>query len=155
MLMTNSSNRRWLRCLITQCLGVKPPANPLGSVKAEGRRSPEIYLGFRKSTIISGRCSVSPGRSPHPSYDCSIDLIPGSTPPYGKLFSLLVPEHKALKKYLPESLSAGTVISSTSQTGAVLSLRRETELHVPARYLYPFLLSSAVHHLMSSMWEAA
>ncbi|KAI2655957.1 Transposon Tf2-9 polyprotein [Labeo rohita] len=54
---------------------------------------------------------------PHRPYDCSIDLIPGSTPPRGKLYSLSNPEREALKKYLSESLAAGTIVPSSSPAG--------------------------------------
>ncbi|KAI2649346.1 Transposon Tf2-9 polyprotein [Labeo rohita] len=55
---------------------------------------------------------------PHRPYDCSIDLIPGSTPPRGKLYSLSNPEREALKKYLSDSLAAGTIVPSSSPAGA-------------------------------------
>ncbi|KAI2657893.1 Transposon Tf2-6 polyprotein [Labeo rohita] len=55
---------------------------------------------------------------PHRPYDCSIDLIPGSTPPRGKLYSLSNPEREALEKYLSESLAAGTIVPSSSPAGA-------------------------------------
>ncbi|KAM9400460.1 uncharacterized protein ACWYII_030383 [Salvelinus alpinus] len=37
---------------------------------------------------------------PHRSYDCCIDLHPGTTSPRGRLFSLSAPERKALDDYL-------------------------------------------------------
>ncbi|KAI2646997.1 Transposon Ty3-I Gag-Pol polyprotein [Labeo rohita] len=55
---------------------------------------------------------------PHRPYHCSIDLIPGSTPSRGKLYSLSNPEREALKKYLSESLAAGTIVPSSSPAGA-------------------------------------
>lgn len=56
--------------------------------------------------------------SPHRPYDCSIDLLPGTTPPRGRLFALSAPEREALIKYLSESLAAGTIVPSSSPASA-------------------------------------
>ncbi|KAG1962190.1 retrotransposable element [Pimephales promelas] len=55
---------------------------------------------------------------PHRSYDCCIDLRPGTTPPRGRLYSLSVPERKALEDYLSVALDAGTIVPSSSPAGA-------------------------------------
>ncbi|XP_061625309.1 uncharacterized protein LOC133476089 [Phyllopteryx taeniolatus] len=55
---------------------------------------------------------------PHRPYDCAIDLLPGTTPPRGRLFSLSGPEHKAMKEYVEESLAAGIIRPSSSPAGA-------------------------------------
>lgn len=55
---------------------------------------------------------------PHRPYDCAIDLVPGNTPPRGRLYSLSAPEREALESYLSECLDAGTIVSSTSPAGA-------------------------------------
>lgn len=46
---------------------------------------------------------------PYRPYDCAIDLLPGSTPPRGRLFSLSGPETAAMKDYIDESLAAGFI----------------------------------------------
>ncbi|KAM9506098.1 uncharacterized protein ACWYII_048073 isoform 2-T2 [Salvelinus alpinus] len=57
---------------------------------------PEEYHDLR--TVFSrSRASSLP---PHRSYDCCIDLLPGTTSPRGRLFSLSAPERKALEDYL-------------------------------------------------------
>ncbi len=46
---------------------------------------------------------------------CSIDLVPGSMPPRGRLYSLSAPEREALEKYLANSLAAGTIVPSSDE----------------------------------------
>ena len=55
---------------------------------------------------------------PHRAYDCAIDLQPGATPPRGALFSLSIPESKAMREYIQEALSNGFIRPSTSPAGA-------------------------------------
>lgn len=55
---------------------------------------------------------------PHRSYDCAIDLIPGTTPPRGSLYSLSRPEHTITHNYIKESLQAGIIRPSASPAGA-------------------------------------
>jgi len=75
---------------------------------------PEEYHDLR--TVFSrSRANSLP---PHRSYDCSIDLLPGTTPPRGRLYSLSAPERKALEDYLSVSLDAGTIVPSSSPAGA-------------------------------------
>ena len=40
---------------------------------------------------------------PHRTYDCAINLVSGSTPPRGALYSLSIPESKAMKGVYPGS----------------------------------------------------
>ncbi len=46
---------------------------------------------------------------PHRSSDCSIELIPSSTPPKGRIFPLSQPEAEAMKKYVKEELAKGYI----------------------------------------------
>ncbi|KAF7657497.1 hypothetical protein LDENG_00026390 [Lucifuga dentata] len=55
---------------------------------------------------------------PHRPYDCAIDLLPGTTPPRGRLYSLSGPETLAMEKYIQEALAAGTIRPSSSPSGA-------------------------------------
>ena len=75
---------------------------------------PEEYHDLR--TVFSRSRATS--LPPHWSYDCSIDLLPGTTPPRGRLYSLSAPERKALEDYLSVALDAGTVVPSSSPDGA-------------------------------------
>uniref|UniRef100_A0A3Q3APQ7 Gypsy retrotransposon integrase-like protein 1 n=1 Tax=Kryptolebias marmoratus TaxID=37003 RepID=A0A3Q3APQ7_KRYMA len=55
---------------------------------------------------------------PHRPYDCPIDLLAGSVPPRGRLFSLSRPEQEAMAKYIKESLQACIIRPSVSPAGA-------------------------------------
>ncbi|KAM3623773.1 uncharacterized protein V6R79_015393, partial [Siganus canaliculatus] len=55
---------------------------------------------------------------PHRPYDCAIDLLPGTTPPKGRLYSLSEPERKAMEAYISSSLAAGIIRPSSSPAGA-------------------------------------
>ena len=51
-------------------------------------------------------------------YDCAIDLIPGSTIPKGRLYSVSAPEREAMKEYIETLLKASLIRSLSSQAGA-------------------------------------
>lgn len=55
---------------------------------------------------------------PHRPYDCAIDLLPGTCPPRGRIFSLSSPERAAMDNYIEEALTAGIIRRSTSPAGA-------------------------------------
>ncbi|KAJ8414411.1 hypothetical protein AAFF_G00052810 [Aldrovandia affinis] len=55
---------------------------------------------------------------PHRPYDCAIDLLPGTSPPRGKIFSLSRTETMAMNDYIREALAAGHIRPSTSPAGA-------------------------------------
>ncbi len=55
---------------------------------------------------------------PHRPYDCAIDLLPGMSPPKGKLYSLSAPEREAMEKYISDSLAAKIIRPSSSPAGA-------------------------------------
>jgi len=50
---------------------------------------------------------------PHHPYDCAIDLLPGTTHPRGRLFSLSAPETNSMKRYINDSLAAGLMRPSS------------------------------------------
>ena len=55
---------------------------------------------------------------PHRPYDCAIDLLPGTSPPRGRLYSLSLPEKQAMTTYIESALSAGLIRPSSSPAGA-------------------------------------
>lgn len=55
---------------------------------------------------------------PHRSYDHSIDLEPGSAPPFGPIYRLSEVELETLRTYLDENLAKGFIRSSNSPAGA-------------------------------------
>ncbi len=75
---------------------------------------PEEYHDLR-AVFSRSRATSLP---PHRPYDCSIELLPGTMPPRGRLYSLSAPEREALEKYLTESLAAGIIVPSSSPAGA-------------------------------------
>ncbi|KAL6468355.1 hypothetical protein MHYP_G00240320 [Metynnis hypsauchen] len=44
---------------------------------------------------------------PHREFDCAINLLPGTTPPRGRLFALSSPERAAMEDYIREALEQG------------------------------------------------
>ncbi|KAK3513653.1 hypothetical protein QTP70_028807, partial [Hemibagrus guttatus] len=55
---------------------------------------------------------------PHRPWDCAIDLIPGEPVPRGKIYSLSIPEEKAMEEYIKEALSQGYIRPSTSPSAS-------------------------------------
>ncbi len=55
---------------------------------------------------------------PHRSYDCAIDLLPGTLPPHGRLYSLSAPKHQAMEEYIDAALKAGIIWPSSLPAGA-------------------------------------
>ncbi|KAK3534603.1 hypothetical protein QTP86_016754 [Hemibagrus guttatus] len=51
---------------------------------------------------------------PHRPWDCAIDLIPGEPVPRGRIYSLTLPEEKAMEEYIKEALAQGYIRPSTS-----------------------------------------
>ncbi|KAF7653478.1 hypothetical protein LDENG_00082230 [Lucifuga dentata] len=54
---------------------------------------------------------------PHRPYDCTINLLPGTSPPKGRLYSLSAPEREVMKTYINDSLAAGIIWPSSSPAG--------------------------------------
>ena len=55
---------------------------------------------------------------PHRTYDCPIDLLPGTSPPRGRVYPLSLPETQAMAEYIKENLERGFIRKSTSPAGA-------------------------------------
>ncbi|KAK3565245.1 hypothetical protein QTP86_001581 [Hemibagrus guttatus] len=51
---------------------------------------------------------------PHRPWDCAIDLIPGEPVPKERIYSLTLPEEKAMEEYIKEALAQGYIRPSTS-----------------------------------------
>uniref|UniRef100_A0A8C2C1P2 ribonuclease H n=1 Tax=Cyprinus carpio TaxID=7962 RepID=A0A8C2C1P2_CYPCA len=54
----------------------------------------------------------------HRSVDCAIDLMPGTTPPKGRIFPLSQPESEAMKRYIEEESAKGFNRPSSSPASA-------------------------------------
>lgn len=85
---------------------------------------PEEYHDLRE-VFSKARATVLP---PHRPYDCAIDLLPGTTPPRGSIYSISGPERETMDKYLNESLAAGLIrhLSSLLQEQGSSLWRRRT-----------------------------
>jgi len=90
------------------------PSTPLPLRLPDLSGVPSEYYDLRE--VFNKVRATSP--SPHRPYDCAIDLLPGSSPPGGRLFSLSVPETKAMDDYINHSLAAGIIRPSSSPAGA-------------------------------------
>ncbi len=75
---------------------------------------PEEYLDLKEMFSKSRAASLPP----HRPYDCAIELVPGMSPPKGRLYSLSVPEREAMEKYISDSLTTGFIRPSSSTAGA-------------------------------------
>ncbi len=76
---------------------------------------PTEYLDLKEVFSKSRAASLLP----HRPYDCAIDLLPGTSPPKGRLYSLSAPEREAMEKYISDSVAA-KLIRPSSPAGAGL-----------------------------------
>jgi len=72
----------------------------------------------------------------HRSYDCTIDLQPDTTPPWGPIYGLSEPETKALQEYIKENLANGFIQHSKSPAGAPVFFvkKKDGSLHLCVDY---------------------
>ncbi len=99
-------------CLVSACPSVSVPvfqeeAVDLSNVPAEYLDLKEVFSKSRAASL-----------PPHRPYDCAIELLPGTSPPKGKLYSLSAPEREAMEKYISDSLASGFIRPSSSPAGA-------------------------------------
>ena len=64
---------------------------------------------------------------PHRQYDHKITLKEGFTPLFGLIFSLSIPELKALREWLDENLSKGFIRASLSPAGAPILFVKKSD----------------------------
>uniref|UniRef100_A0A8K9XLT0 Gypsy retrotransposon integrase-like protein 1 n=2 Tax=Oncorhynchus mykiss TaxID=8022 RepID=A0A8K9XLT0_ONCMY len=153
-------------CHVKCLMSAIPPVSSVSSSQEEPgdlTGVPEEYHDLR--TVFSRSRATS--LPPHRSYDCSIDLLPGTTPPRGRLYSLSAPERKALEDYLSVALDAGTIVPSSSPAGAgfffvkkkdgslrpCIDYRGLNDITVKNRYPLP-LMSSAFEILQGARFFA-
>uniref|UniRef100_A0A8C7Y9I5 Gypsy retrotransposon integrase-like protein 1 n=1 Tax=Oryzias sinensis TaxID=183150 RepID=A0A8C7Y9I5_9TELE len=149
----------------SNCLGAMK--TPLSSDKVKTivdkypdlTKVPTVYHDL-KEVFNKLKASALP---PHRPYDCSIELLPGTSPPRGHLYSLSAPEREAMETYIKESLAAGLIRPSSSPAGAgfffvkkkdgglrpCIDYRGLNEITVRNRYPLP-LMSSAYELLQGA-----
>ncbi len=100
------------------CLGAAFPAVSVSCVLQADPLDltgiPAEYCNFRAGFSKSW-ATLLPPLSP---YDCTIDLLPGTSPTKGRLISLSGPEREAMDRYIRESLQAGLICHSSVPAGA-------------------------------------
>ncbi|KAG1964568.1 retrotransposable element [Pimephales promelas] len=106
------SNHCHESCLVSACPSVsgsvfQSEVADLSNVPAEYHDLKEVFSKSRAASL-----------PPHRSYDCAIELLPGKSPPKGKLYSLSIPEREAMEKYISDSLASGFIQPSSSPAGA-------------------------------------
>ncbi|XDV23164.1 hypothetical protein PO909_027864 [Leuciscus waleckii] len=99
-------------CLLSACSSVS--VSVLQEKAADLSTVPEEYHDL-KEVFSKSRAASLP---PHRPYDCAIDLLPGKSPPKGKLYSLSAPEREAMEKYISDSLATKFIRPSSSPAGA-------------------------------------
>uniref|UniRef100_A0A8K9UM86 Gypsy retrotransposon integrase-like protein 1 n=1 Tax=Oncorhynchus mykiss TaxID=8022 RepID=A0A8K9UM86_ONCMY len=137
-------------CHVKCLMSAIPPVSSVSSSQEEPgdlTGVPEEYHDLR--TVFSRSRATS--LPPHRSYDCSIDLLPGTTPPRGRLYSLSAPERKALEDYLSVALDAVFffVKKKDGSLRPCIDYRGLNDITVKNRYPLP-LMSSAFEILQGA-----
>ncbi|KAI5448775.1 hypothetical protein NCC49_006605 [Naganishia albida] len=101
----------------------------------------------------------------HTKYDHHIDIEPGKTPSFGRLYNLCETELAAVEKYIRENLSRGFIRASTSPAGApvlfvkkkdgtlrlCVDYRKLNAITVKNRYPLP-LIDESLDRLRTATW---
>ncbi|KAK3571601.1 hypothetical protein QTP86_015335 [Hemibagrus guttatus] len=77
-------------------------------------RIPRVYEDFRE-VFSEERAARLPS---HQAWDCAIDLLPNASPPRGRVYTLSLPETKAMEEYIEEALAVVHIWPSTSPAAA-------------------------------------
>uniref|UniRef100_A0A3B1ID85 Gypsy retrotransposon integrase-like protein 1 n=1 Tax=Astyanax mexicanus TaxID=7994 RepID=A0A3B1ID85_ASTMX len=104
------SNYCYDHCLTIPCLATTVESPDLLNTFSV----PDCYQDL-KEVFSKERATQLP---PHRPWDCSIDLLPNSTPPRSRVYPLSEPETLALEKYIDEALTMGHIRPSTSPCAA-------------------------------------
>ncbi len=108
----------WSQSCLASCLGAALSPGSLSSVfQVETADLSGVPTEYHDLCRVFSR-SRATSLPPHRPYDCAIDLLPGTSPPKGRLYSLSCPEREAMDKYIKESLNAGLIRPSSSPAGA-------------------------------------
>jgi hypothetical protein len=89
-------------------------ATPFSSPASSATELPAKYAAFQ-DVFDKVQASTLPE---HRRYDCTIDLLPDTQPPWGPIYGLTEPEREVLKTYIEENLASGYIQHSKSPAGA-------------------------------------
>uniref|UniRef100_A0A8C1YSB8 Gypsy retrotransposon integrase-like protein 1 n=1 Tax=Cyprinus carpio TaxID=7962 RepID=A0A8C1YSB8_CYPCA len=156
---------KWSNYCQQNCLSLVKPI-PVCSVSlAPAQESipdlPEEYADLMEA-FSKEQANILP---PHRKYDCAIDLLPGHSPPKGRIFPLSQPESEAMKDYIKEELQKGFIRPSTSPASSgfffvkkkdgglrpCIDYRGLNEMTVKFRYPLP-LVPSALEQLRTAQY---
>ncbi len=112
---------RWSEYCRQHCLKdiPGPPRLPAAQVASTRVESPETsvnptipldYRAFQDAFCKQAATQLPP----HRPWDCAIDLLPGYKLPKGTVYSLSIPERKAMEEYIKEALNQGYIRPSSS-----------------------------------------
>ncbi len=121
---------------------------------------PKEYAHF-SDIFCPKRASKLP---PHRPWDCAIDLLPDESVPRGKIYSIFIPEQKAMEEYIEEALQQGYIRPSTSPAASsfFFMAKKDGGLRpciaywalnkITVKYRYPLpLIPSALEQLRVAM----
>ena len=98
-------------CLKSAFMPVSPsPAAEFPDLSKVPQEYMDLKPVFSKSRAVS--------LPPHRPYDYAIELLPDTSPPKGRLYSLSPSERGAMNRYILDSLAAGIIRPSLSPAGA-------------------------------------
>ena len=93
------------------CQGLPPVLRTIeGSESVIPTHIPPVYVQFQ-SVFSKKKAYILP---PHLQEDCVINLLPGASPPKGRIYPLSIPENEAMDTYIEEALDTGFIRPSTS-----------------------------------------
>ncbi|KAL0156943.1 hypothetical protein M9458_048189, partial [Cirrhinus mrigala] len=139
----------------------QPRTTPQDASSAPALRStvPTVYQDLLEAFSRTKATQLPP----HRPGDCAIDLVPGATPPRGRIFPLSQAESEAMNTYIQEELAKGFITPSTSPASAgfffvkkkdgglrpCIDYRGLNEVTIKYRYPLP-LIPSALEQLCSA-----
>lgn len=124
---------RWRDCCHSKCL-VQVAPSPIRVITLPARRTSLNNLPSEYHDLSEAFSKINASKlPPHRASDCAIDLLPGSTPPKGRIFPLSQPESESMRKFTEEELTKGFIRPSMSTVSAGFFLlhegRRTPTLH--------------------------
>ncbi|KAL0164219.1 hypothetical protein M9458_039972, partial [Cirrhinus mrigala] len=157
----------WANCTVTRwsphchqrCHQPRTTPQDASSTPAPRSTVPTVYQDLLEAFSRTKATQLPP----HRPGDCAIDLVPGATPPRGRIFPLSQAESQAMNTYIQEELAKGFITSSTSPASAgfffvkkkdgglrpCIDYRGLNEVTIKYRYPLP-LVPSALEQLRSA-----
>ncbi len=114
---TNTVSRKFHVCRL--------PAAQVASTRVESPEAsviPTIPFDYRAFQDVFSK-QADTQLPTHRAWDCAIDLLPGYKLPKGRVYSLSIPECKAMEEYIKEALNQGHIRPSSSD------MLRASQLH--------------------------